>query len=82
MATPCNSISTGMQCEMDPGEFSFDTDVVLSYIEQDKLTVPMATPCNSISTGMQCEMDPGEFSFDHDVLSYITGLTHRLYGNT
>ena len=53
MATPCNSISTGMQCEMDPGEFHFDTDVVLSYIEQGKLTVSMATPCNSISTGMQ-----------------------------
>ena len=37
MATPCNSISTGMQYEMDPGEFSFDTDVV----EQGKLTVAM-----------------------------------------
>ena len=34
MATPCNSISTGMQYEMDPGEFSFDPDVILSYIEQ------------------------------------------------
>ena len=34
MATPSNSISTGMQCEMDPGEFSFDPDVELSYIEQ------------------------------------------------
>ena len=64
MATPCNSISTGMQCEMDPGELSFDTDVV----EQGKLTVAMATPCNSISTGMQCEMDPGELSFDTDVV--------------
>jgi hypothetical protein len=21
MATPCNSISTGMQCEMDPGNY-------------------------------------------------------------
>ena len=70
MATPCNSISTCVQCEMDPCEFSFDTDVVLSYIEQGKLTVSMATPCNSISTGMQCEMDQGELSFDPDVVLF------------